>query len=113
MDTVRTTISYALGVDLENLIAEGSAGIALTGNAFNNMITGNAGANKLYGDAGDDILSGNGGNDMLFGGFGNDVLAGGTGKDGRGQQEAVTKKALDAPVAMETHGQVSAADGKA
>jgi Ca2+-binding RTX toxin-like protein len=61
-DTVKSTISYALGDNVENLILLGSA-VSGTGNALANAITGNAAANILNGGAGDDVLAGGLGND--------------------------------------------------
>ena len=63
-DTVRTSIDFTLGADVENLTAAaGIAALSLKGNAFGNSITGNGGANRIAG------------------GLGNDQLGGGTGKD--------------------------------
>lgn len=81
-DEVRTTLtSYALGANLENLTATGTAAFTGTGNALNNVITGGAGANTLYGGAGNDTLIGGAGNDYLDGGTGNDTMSGGAGND--------------------------------
>ena len=61
IDTVTTTVSYALGANVENLtLAFGSTGI---GNAQVNTITGNAYANTLDGLGGADTLIGRGGDD--------------------------------------------------
>jgi serralysin len=72
-DAVRSSISYALGSNVENLTLTGSARSG-TGNALNNVIVGNAEANELKGGAGDDRLSGGDGVDRLTGGAGNDVF---------------------------------------
>ena len=53
-DTVRSTISYTLGANLENLTLIGSAAIKGTGNNLNNVLTGNAAANTLTGGLGND-----------------------------------------------------------
>ena len=80
-DTVQTSLSYTLGLDVENLIQTGSANINGVGNAANNMLTGNGGANVLSGLAGNDAIDGGGGADTLSGGVGADTLTGGNGDD--------------------------------
>jgi Ca2+-binding RTX toxin-like protein len=80
-DTVRSTITYTLGNNLENLILEGTTNINGTGNTLNNRITGNSGNNRLNGGDGNDTLIGALGNDTLIGGMGNDLLTGGAGND--------------------------------
>jgi trimeric autotransporter adhesin len=72
-DTVQSSISYALGANVENLTLTGSGAINGTGNALNNVLTGNSGNNTLIGDAGDDTLNGGAGADTLIGGTGNDT----------------------------------------
>ena len=62
-DTVRTTISYILGSNVENLTFLGSANINGTGNSLANNITGNTGDNILDGGLGADIMTGGLGND--------------------------------------------------
>jgi Ca2+-binding RTX toxin-like protein len=81
IDTVRSAVTWTLGVTLENLTLTGSAAINGTGNAAANTLTGNTGANRLDGSGGNDRLSGGEGNDTLTGGAGNDRLAGGAGAD--------------------------------
>jgi Ca2+-binding RTX toxin-like protein len=73
-DTVSSSIDFAMGDHLENLILTGSSNINGTGNGLNNVITGNSNNNLLKGEAGDDILIGGGGNDTLEGGAGNDTF---------------------------------------
>jgi len=66
-DTVRSSISYALLDNLENLVLLSGA-LDGTGNALDNEITGNDGANTLSGDQGADRLIGGSGRDSLYGG---------------------------------------------
>ena len=80
-DTVRTTVSYTLAANVENLVLSGNAYLNGTGNGFANILAGNAGNNVLNGGYGADTLIGNAGNDSLFGGDGNDRLLGGAGFD--------------------------------
>jgi len=81
MDSVRSSITYTLGVNLENLLLTGNAGIDGTGNGLDNLIGGNAAANILSGGDGNDILQGGAGNDALVGGTGNNLLDGGADAD--------------------------------
>ncbi|MFA5355062.1 MAG: calcium-binding protein, partial [Thermodesulfovibrionales bacterium] len=80
-DTVRSSVSYALGENVEKLILTGTSDISGTGNSLNNAITGNSGNNFLNGGDGKDSLSGGGGNDTLYGGTGADTMKGGAGDD--------------------------------
>ena len=80
-DTVRTTASYTLAANVENLVLAGNTHLNGTGNGLANSVTGNAGNNVLNGGQGADTLIGNAGNDSLFGGDGNDRLLGGLGFD--------------------------------
>lgn len=70
---IATASSYTLGANVENLILQGSANLAGTGNSNNNYITGNDGKNLLTGKLGNDTLDGGLGNDTLVGGAGNDT----------------------------------------
>ena len=80
-DTVRSSVRFTLGSNIENLVLTGSGSISGTGNSLDNSITGNAASNTLSGAGGNDILRGDGGVDTLSGGIGNDTLNGGLGKD--------------------------------
>lgn len=72
-DEVVSSISYALGQNIENLILSGTGNVDGTGNDLANKITGNASNNILGGGAGDDILTGGAGADTMSGGLGNDI----------------------------------------
>ena len=80
-DTVRASVSFTLGADVERLDLIGTAAINGTGSANNNHVYGNDASNVLQGMAGIDRLWGRGGGDQLFGGAGNDQLYGGEGQD--------------------------------
>lgn len=83
IDTIRTTVSYSLSDNVENLELTIGAATALnaTGNALANKLTGNALANNLAGGDGNDTLLGGGGNDTIDGGTGADSMDGGDGAD--------------------------------
>jgi len=81
IDTVQSSISYALGINLENLTLTGSANLNGSGNGLGNTLTGNSGNNILNGGAGNDTLDGGAGNDTLIGGLESDTLLGGLGDD--------------------------------
>jgi Ca2+-binding RTX toxin-like protein len=80
-DTVKSHVTYTLGLYVENLELQGAASINGTGNAIANTITGNDERNVLSGLGGNDTLDGAGGDDVLNGGVGNDTLTGGSGAD--------------------------------
>ena len=73
IDTVRSSITYVLGSNVENLTLTGATAIYGTGNALDNVLTGNSSANTLTGGLGNDTLDGGAGADRLVGGAGNDV----------------------------------------
>ena len=81
IDTIRTTITRTLPVNVENLTLLGTAVINGTGNALANVMTGNAARNIFNGLTGNDIINGLGGNDTIDGGVGNDRMLGGIGND--------------------------------
>ncbi|WP_375515564.1 pre-peptidase C-terminal domain-containing protein [uncultured Nostoc sp.] len=80
-DTVRSSVTYTLGANLENLTLREGSDITGTGNSLSNFIFGNTSNNILNGGGGNDTLDGNNGNDILNGGDGNDSLQGGPGND--------------------------------
>ncbi|WP_434563972.1 M10 family metallopeptidase C-terminal domain-containing protein [Pseudomonas sp. R1-6] len=81
IDTVRSSVSWSLGANLENLTLTDAAAINGSGNALENVLIGNAANNVLNGAAGNDRIDGGAGNDTLMGGAGTDTLTGGTGAD--------------------------------
>ena len=93
-DTVRSSVNYTLGANLENLVLIGAA-LNGTGNALDNVITGNALANVLSGGAGADFLNGGAGNDTLDGGAEGDVLNGGHGIDWASYENAAVGVGAD------------------
>jgi Ca2+-binding RTX toxin-like protein len=72
IDTVNSSVTYALGVNLENLNLIGSNTIGGFGNNQSNLINGNGVANALEGNDGNDTLDGRGGSDTMIGGLGGD-----------------------------------------
>lgn len=82
IDTVKSSISYILGQNVENLTLTGTTGgLVGTGNELDNTLTTSANGDSLYGLAGNDKLTGGNGNDTLDGGLGNDTLSSGAGND--------------------------------
>jgi Ca2+-binding RTX toxin-like protein len=98
-DSVFSSSTYTLGVNIENLTLSGTSAIngsgnvlsnTITGNSANNTLSGGAGNDTIYGGPGVDIINGDAGDDALFaqdgggtinGGAGNDTLYGGAGID--------------------------------
>jgi Ca2+-binding RTX toxin-like protein len=72
-DTVQSSVTYTLGLYLEQLVLTGTSAISGTGNSLDNALTGNNLANTLTGSNGNDTLNGGGGADRLIGGEGDDV----------------------------------------
>ena len=62
-DTVQSSVTWALGANVENLTLTGIGAINGTGNSLNNVLTGNSAANLLSGGAGVDTLLGGEGDD--------------------------------------------------
>ncbi|MCD1617856.1 hypothetical protein K7H20_07305 [Salipiger manganoxidans] len=65
IDTVRASVGFALGANLEHLILIGTGDINATGNTRANKLTGNSGANVLKGGEGNDTLTGGAGQDAF------------------------------------------------
>ena len=72
LDTVYSTITHTLKVNVENLALTGAVAINGTGNTLDNQLTGNSANNTLSGLAGIDSLIGGDGADILIGGLGKD-----------------------------------------
>ena len=80
-DSVRSSVSFTLRANLDNLTLTGGGTINGNGNGLDNWLTGNGAANRLLGGAGEDMVRGGNGNDRLYGGEGDDRLSGGSGAD--------------------------------
>ena len=79
IDQVQSSVTFALGANVENLDLTGTAAINGTGNGSANVMIGNSSANVLSGAGGADTLRGGLGNDRLNGGSGNDTFLFGRG----------------------------------
>ncbi|MCW5735037.1 MAG: calcium-binding protein [Enhydrobacter sp.] len=79
-DTVRSTVSYALGADVENLLLLGYLDINGMGNSTVNRIAGNSGANRLDGGAAADTMIGGSGNDTYVVDDAGDLVVEGAGE---------------------------------
>ena len=62
-DSVKSSATYTLGANVENLALTGTAVINGTGNTLNNVLIGNSAANTLSGGTGADAMLGGLGND--------------------------------------------------
>jgi Ca2+-binding RTX toxin-like protein len=80
-DTVKSTVTYLLGDNIEKLVLIGKADISGTGNDMDNHIVGNSGSNLISGNAGLDVLDGGKGNDVLSGGLDQDTFVFDKGND--------------------------------
>ena len=72
IDLVKSSVSYSLPANVENLTLTGTLPSNGTGNELNNNLIGNSAVNQLNGGSGNDSLNGGVGADTLVGGFGND-----------------------------------------
>ncbi|OAP49361.1 hypothetical protein AU381_14415, partial [Sinorhizobium glycinis] len=71
-DLVKSSVSFTLGANIENLLLTGSLSANGTGNALANRLIGNSAANTLGGASGNDTLDGGAGSDVLSGNAGRD-----------------------------------------
>jgi Ca2+-binding RTX toxin-like protein len=69
IDRVNSSVSFSLGVNVENLTLSGTLATNGLGNGLDNVLTGNGAVNTLRGFAGDDTIFGGGGADVLDGGL--------------------------------------------
>jgi Ca2+-binding RTX toxin-like protein len=74
VDLVRSSVTYTLAANVENLTLTGATAINGTGNTLNNALVGNSANNILTGGAGNDTLNGGAGSDTLTGGIGADLF---------------------------------------
>lgn len=81
IDAIKSSITWTIGAQVENLTLTGAAPIDGTGNGLANVVVGNTGVNVLNGLEGNDTLKAGDGNDVLDGGGGADKLYGGYGDD--------------------------------
>ncbi|MFO1378176.1 MAG: calcium-binding protein [Steroidobacteraceae bacterium] len=72
-DLVRSSVTYTLASNVENLTLFGTATISGTGNSADNVLIGNTAGNTLTGLAGNDTFDGGGGTDTMLGGPGDDT----------------------------------------
>lgn len=74
IDTVKSTVSYTLSDNVEDLVLLGKANVSGTGNREDNSIDGSKGDNVLSGGRGADTLDGHAGHDIMTGGMGSDTF---------------------------------------
>lgn len=65
-DSIRSSVTYTLPSNVENLVLTGTGAINGTGNALANKITGNGADNVINGGAGSDTLAGRAGRDSFL-----------------------------------------------
>lgn len=92
IDSVRSSVSFTLADNVENLTLLNASSISATGNALANTLVGNSAANTINGGDGDDFI---------YGGLGNDVLVGGNGADAFVFNTALSSKNIDRVVGFQ------------
>ena len=65
-DLVKSSVSFTLGANVENLTLTGANGLSGYGNELANVLIGNAGKNILDGKGGIDTMRGGAGNDVYY-----------------------------------------------
>ena len=80
-DQIKSSVTYTLLDNFENLTLSGSVDLNGTGNGVANILSGNGAANQLTGLGGNDTIIAGDGADTLDGGTGVDSMAGGVGAD--------------------------------
>jgi serralysin len=96
-DTVKASINYQLGGNVENLTLTGTAATG-SGNALDNTLVGNASSNHLSGGLGNDRLIGGDMTDYLSGGAGDDVFVAEINAHGAVTTKSGSKISLDVVV---------------
>ena len=81
IDHVKSSVSWTLGDNVENLTLTGTEGLTGYCNGLANTILGNDGDNFLFGELGADRITGGRGNDVIVGGGDADSLTGNAGAD--------------------------------
>jgi len=66
IDTVKSSVSFILSANVENMILIGTGNINGFGNELGNVIAGNSGSNVLDGGAGKDTMAGDDGSDIYI-----------------------------------------------
>jgi Ca2+-binding RTX toxin-like protein len=78
--TAAQTLDFS-NITIDNTLATGAGGLAITTNNGVNSVTGSGGADTIVGGTGIDTLIGGAGGDTFTGGASNDVITGGEGGD--------------------------------